>query len=462
MGIFDWFKKKKDEEKSLEGLKQCDKGHYYNKTDDSCPFCENSNLQYYEKCDKGHFYIGIEYDSCPYCENSSSKSYDYNEDGVEVYKNGQIKYEGKTDIFWGGCLSNCGGEGCVECLPSIFKKRGLWKYYYENGQLKEEGGYKDDKKEGLWKHYYEDGILELEINHENNKIYGRWYYENGQLKKEGGQIDYIHNGLWKHYYEDGVLEREIEHTENGWNSTRYYNNGQLKGKLNFKKENNTLSEKYWDKDSNEIEEENLERETEIFKLETNILKYHKNGNIKFEGNYPGHGHTWWWEEDSFGKSYYENGVLEREEEVTYYKNSCGRILIKEYFDNSQLKSEGEYCFDCDCLSWGGPVDCRRIGNPCPECFISKYWKNGLWKYYFRNGKLRMEGEYIWDNNSLNHIQNGVWKIFDNTGKVYNELTYKEYQEELKKKKDEEKRLKGLIQCDIGHYYQKTYDSCPFC
>ena len=31
--------------------------------------------------------------------------------------------------------------------------------YYENGQLQSEGKYKDGKKEGLWKIYYENGQL---------------------------------------------------------------------------------------------------------------------------------------------------------------------------------------------------------------------------------------------------------------------------------------------------------------
>ena len=37
------------------------------------------------------------------------------------------------------------------------KREGLFKEYYENGDLKSKGNYKDDKGEGLFKRYYENG-----------------------------------------------------------------------------------------------------------------------------------------------------------------------------------------------------------------------------------------------------------------------------------------------------------------
>ena len=44
------------------------------------------------------------------------------------------------------------------------KEEGLWKEYYDNGQVFEEIPYKDGKKEGMWR---------------------RYYYRNGQLETEG-------------------------------------------------------------------------------------------------------------------------------------------------------------------------------------------------------------------------------------------------------------------------------------
>tara|TARA_B110000003_G_C16471033_1_gene465677 strand:- start:70 stop:759 length:690 start_codon:yes stop_codon:yes gene_type:complete len=163
-------------------------------------------------------------------------------------------------------------------------------------------------------------------------------------------------------------------------------------------------------------------------MEFEIVKeYYENGKLKSEGNYPGLKNTWWSNEDSFWKSYYENGGLEREEEVKQYENSCGKTMIKEYYENGEVKSEGEYWWDCNCLSWRGPLDCRKIGKPCVECFIMEKCKDGLWKYYYRDGKLKLEGKYIVEKGSTlfpSDQRNGEWKVYDKTGEFSHELTYK--------------------------------------
>ena len=53
----------------------------------------------------------------------------------------------------------------------------------DDGPLKEEGMYKDDKKDGYWRIYYDNGKLKLEAT-----------YKDGML-----------NGFYKSYLEDGTL-----------------------------------------------------------------------------------------------------------------------------------------------------------------------------------------------------------------------------------------------------------------
>lgn len=92
------------------------------------------------------------------------------------------------------------------------------------------------------------------------------------------------------------------------------------------------------------------------------------------------------------------------------------------------KCEGRYSSVDNCTSWGGPLDCRIIGGPCVECVGSIMYKDGLWKYYYSNGKLKMEGEYsdgIYETGlSYNGQRNGVWKVYDKNGGLSNELMYK--------------------------------------
>jgi len=79
------------------------------------------------------------------------------------------------------------------------KKVGIWKTYYENGQLKSEGSYVSGQKDGLHKEYENNGILLLEGFYTNGKANGlmKWYHERGHLAGEGNMVDGIRVGKWK-------------------------------------------------------------------------------------------------------------------------------------------------------------------------------------------------------------------------------------------------------------------------
>ena len=88
------------------------------------------------------------------------------------------------------------------------KKDGLWTWWYENGEKKNEGTFKDGQENGLH----------------------RWWYENGQKSKEGT-------------YKDG---KQVELV------TSWYENGQ-KGKEGTFKDGELVSENCWDIDGNDID-----------------------------------------------------------------------------------------------------------------------------------------------------------------------------------------------------------------
>ncbi len=86
------------------------------------------------------------------------------------------------------------------------------KDYYESGQLRWEGNFKDGKREGIAKSYYESGQLWKEANLKNGKQHGlvREYYQNGTIK----YIDTYEYGTMisqKKYDEDGNLESEQDY-----------------------------------------------------------------------------------------------------------------------------------------------------------------------------------------------------------------------------------------------------------
>ena len=95
------------------------------------------------------------------------------------------------------------------------KKEGIYRKYYENGQLCEEVNYIDDKMNGIYKRYHENGQLWIEVNYidnEKNGIY-KSYYENGQLWLEVNYIDDKENGIYKLYYQDGKLFEEVNYID---------------------------------------------------------------------------------------------------------------------------------------------------------------------------------------------------------------------------------------------------------
>jgi len=153
------------------------------------------------------------------------------------YPNGQIKATGH---------SNNGIE-----------KYGVWRMYYEGGQLMEENVYDDDNQKAIEKEYDKEGWLRSM----RNEKYGisNLYYKNGQLRIKGhyanikkhadgskyvmGKWEYYSNGKlkyvnlfrrdtlvkWKSYYKNGQLRRSTDYYNRKPKGTSelYHKNAQL-------------------------------------------------------------------------------------------------------------------------------------------------------------------------------------------------------------------------------------------
>lgn len=110
---------------------------------------------------------------------------------------------------------------------------GLWRSYYENGNLKSSVNYKDGKVDGIAYFYYNDGketpmaevifvqdiingvyqeffqngAQKAKLNYEDGKLNGdaEFYYPTGRLKIEGKYKDDEKKGKWLFYNENGQL-----------------------------------------------------------------------------------------------------------------------------------------------------------------------------------------------------------------------------------------------------------------
>ncbi|MEM9889168.1 MAG: hypothetical protein AAF849_25080 [Bacteroidota bacterium] len=66
----------------------------------------------------------------------------------------------------------------------------LYEVFCANGNLEESGIKLNDRKIGVWSYYSENGIKEKEIEYQGNYYNGiyREFYSNGKLKEEGNYI----------------------------------------------------------------------------------------------------------------------------------------------------------------------------------------------------------------------------------------------------------------------------------
>lgn len=186
----------------------------------------------------------------------------------EYYENGKIKsvalYEDGKRISFREYYES--GHLALTILP---EDEGTWKYYYENGNLKEVGHYitHAEYKNGEWKSYYDNGQLAKIENYYVDKLDGDWisYYRNGQIKEEGKYENGGRDGRWEVFYENGQLKEkgryksvsaEYSYMENNsykdsrW--TYYHPNGEVKAKGKYEKGEKIGSWDYYDEQGNRI------------------------------------------------------------------------------------------------------------------------------------------------------------------------------------------------------------------
>lgn len=95
-------------------------------------------------------------------------------------------------------------EGLID---SLAREQGLWKFYYETGELKAEGKYLDGKKIDDWKYYFRNGQLEQTGNYKRDIPNGKWiwYHENGKLHREEVYKNGIEDGTSVEYDRLGYM-----------------------------------------------------------------------------------------------------------------------------------------------------------------------------------------------------------------------------------------------------------------
>lgn len=110
-------------------------------------------------------------------------------------------------------------------------KQGPWIQYFENSnQVFEAGTYLNNLKTGLWKQFTLEGLSISEITYINDKPngYAKLYHSNGQLAEEGLWKEDIWVGNYKSYYENGTPKYTWNFSEEGYRTGKqeyFHENG---------------------------------------------------------------------------------------------------------------------------------------------------------------------------------------------------------------------------------------------
>lgn len=141
------------------------------------------------------------------------------------------------------------------------KKDGEWRSYHPNGQLAQVYTYTDGKRNREYTAFFVDGKVSRETKKVDNEYITKGYYEGGPLfyeriipdgfykeylesgglKIESNYVDGELSGVWKQFYDTGELQWTV-HYKNGYRDGEYrsyYKNGQLnlEGRLRKEKKN---------------------------------------------------------------------------------------------------------------------------------------------------------------------------------------------------------------------------------
>lgn len=87
------------------------------------------------------------------------------------------------------------------------KREGIAKRWSENGVLRVESYYKQNRLVGSYRSWWENGVLGSEANYVNGKMHGleKNWYATGQLAKERQMVDGKEEGMQKAWLENGKL-----------------------------------------------------------------------------------------------------------------------------------------------------------------------------------------------------------------------------------------------------------------
>jgi antitoxin component YwqK of YwqJK toxin-antitoxin module len=206
--------------------------------------------------------------------------------------------------------------------------------YDEKGRIVSQGIINEDgSREGKWNYFFDDGEVKSEGLYQNNRQIGEWrfFFRGGKPEQIGNFSNGVLSGIWKWFYENGKdlrIENYVkgkrdgnffEFSENGDTVTKgLYVEGEMNG--------------FWSIDAGDVREEG----NYVNDMKEGLWKtYYANGTLAYQGNYiqgnPDGKHIYYYDDGKIQEEQnYVNGIKEK----NWYKfNEEGQLFLTITYQN---------------------------------------------------------------------------------------------------------------------------------
>ncbi len=401
---------------------------------------------------------------------------------------------GKKNGYYYKYKKELSGGGIYVWSKELFagdRKEGTAYLYFPDGKIQQTIPYNDGKKEGLSREYDQDGniitlleynkdflISRQRINRTDSKglKQGDWkdFFPDGAIKSDKSYRDDQLHGYYREYnnrgkpvvtmlYDNGsIVKAGVEDGPDIEITNRYDENGKLIYSGPFRKEipvgihreydgNGKVTNAFVYNDIGQVLSEGLVDEAGNRNGRWKDL--HPDGSMQAEGQYSDNRRTGVWKfynssgrieqtgsynngrPDGLWQWYYPDGKILREEE--YFQGQRDGSYI-EYSVTGEVITRGQYADGEKNDLWS-----YKSGDHTEEGNFIIGLKDGLWKSFYPDGKLKFKGSYIQGNPEGQHTyyyENGrpkeeqfyrsgyrqkTWKKYDEEGNTILTITYKD-------------------------------------
>ena len=276
------------------------------------------------------------------------------------------------------------------------QRQGMWRTFHGNMAPHEEGRYRNDKKDGYWREYdhsenlvqtlkYDNGLLIPEPTELAKIDIKRTYHPNAQVKSVGSYLKGTEEGVHRFFSKEGVVE-----------SAKVFRSGKVVGEGVVDPEGRRQGKWKEYYDTGELRSEGSYKDD---RREAEWVFFYRDGKEEQRGAYrkglPDG--DWRW--------LHRNGQLWREE--VFYEGREDGISI-EYNDTGAVVSRGQYIDGERDGQW--IID---IGEHREEGEYRVGQRYGVWKYFFKDDKLKFEGKFMdgrEDGEHVSYHENGAVRL----------------------------------------------------